>query len=377
MNTRPIVPLLAALVTLLTAEARAQNVSGDLAAIQGRWWTRIPSPTGGPANVRYMDIYGDKATALDARGNVGSVSRVVLDESKTPKTIDFLDAVLNHPQRGQVKQPDTFGVYELDGDRFRFAVTAGGDLTRRPAAVVPDALKNVVVMSFRRGQPPAETAAARVVTFERAIVFPFLGQDAHFRTAQGEVLFTGSVVPRATDAEGRPVPRPIDVLVPGNIVDVTVQLADRPRGKHQIQEVRLVHGKVEHVALDAPGPGAGPAAASAKDAGRGMDEQPGRDMGPRGASYKGAVITKVGPFRVTLNVRGKTVVIGRTNFETDAVDLKGNQLPPGQKQRLLKVGNTVDVEVRPKNNTNDPDETPPIRSIRLIKGELASAQGRP
>jgi hypothetical protein len=145
-------------------------------------------------------------------------------------------------------------------------------------------------------------------------------------------------------------------LVPGNVVDVTVALADRPKAMNRIQDIRLVRGKVEYVEFDRP-------TAAPRGPGR-----PG--MAPPGASYKGAVITKVGPFKVTLDVSGETVVIGRTDFNTFATELKGNVLPAGQKQRLLRVGNTVDVELRPKREPDDPDETPAIRSIRLIKGEL-------
>jgi uncharacterized protein (TIGR03067 family) len=357
MTTRPIVIL--AVLAFVPSDACAQSPSGDLARLQGRWWTRIPSPQGNAANLRYMEIQGDRASALDARGNVVSVSRIVLDESQNPRTIDFPDAVLNHPQKGQMKQPDTHGVYELEGDVFRFAVTGRGDLTKRPADVAPDPLKGSIVMVFRRGKPPAES---RVVTFERAYVFPSLGQTPNFRTGQDDVLITTPALPRAVDAEGRPIARPMGVLVPGNIVDVTVRLPDQPGQRPQIQEVRLVRGKVE------PGgpEGAGNAAAAGADA-----AMPGRS-----GVYKGATITKVGPFKVTIEVNGKTVEIGRTNFDTNALDLKGNQLPSGQKQRLLKVGNKVDIELRPKNFPDDPDETPAIKSIKLLKGKLAMP-GRP
>ena len=190
----------------------------------------------------------------------------------------------------------------------------------------------------------------------------FVGRDIHFRTAQGAVLVTGPDVPKAAGIQGQPVKHTLDVLVPGNIVDVTVALADRPRAANQIQDIHLVRGKVQYVEFDVPAVG--------KAQGRG-----GMKAGAGGASYKGAVITKVGPFKVTLDVKGETVVIGRTDFNAHAVDLKGNALRPVQKQRLLKVGNTVDVELRPKRDPDDPDEAPMIRSIRLIKGELTGPGG--
>ncbi len=231
--------------------------------------------------------------------------------------------------------------------------------------MAPDPLKGSIAMVFRRGQPPAES---RVVTFERAYVFPPIGGTTpNFRTAQDDVLITTPAVPKAVDAEGRPVARPFDVLAPGNIVDVTVKLPDRPGARPQIQEVRLVRGKVEPAlagGADAPTP-------ATKGGESGMDDSPGGSGGKRGAVYKAATITKVTPFKVTIEVGGKAVEIGRTNFDTFAVDLKGNQLPPAQKQRLLKVGNKVDIELRPKNFPDDPSETPAIRSIKLLKGELA------
>jgi uncharacterized protein (TIGR03067 family) len=185
MTTRPIVsPLAAASHAIMAAAAHAQGVSGDLARLQGRWWMRIPSTNGGPSNVRFMEIKGDRATALDARGNVTRTARIRLDESANPKAIDFVDAVLGDPAKErQVKQPDNIGVYEVDGETFRFAINAGRNPTRRPRAVAPDAPANVILMVFRRGQPPAGPAATRVETFERAIVMGFVGQDIHFRTA--------------------------------------------------------------------------------------------------------------------------------------------------------------------------------------------------
>jgi hypothetical protein len=95
------------------------------------------------------------------------------------------------------------------------------------------------------------------------------------------------------------------------------------------------------------------------------------DMEGPGAVYHGAVIAKVEPMKVTLDVDGRLVEIGRTNANTVAINLEGQQMPVGQQARLLKVGNKVDVDVRPRRKPDNPNEMPIIRSIRLLEGQLA------
>lgn len=382
MPTRPIASLLvAACLAAVPAESRAQAVTGDLAKLQGRWWTRMYPVGGGRPALQFVEIKGDVITSTNEDPDARSVGRIKLNESARPRTIDYLDTVADTKPLKNIKVPNAFGIYETDGQTFKLAVNMGLINSKRPTEFKFDYRIGVSVLTYRRGEPTPEEAmpkaaakavpppkVERTASFQAATVEGIVDRKIHFRTTEGRRLITGVRMERVLDAAGKPA-RGLDLIVPGNVVDVTVVYADKPGQLDQIKEIRLVRGKTERIVLEniAPIGGTnGPAAAKSNPRVRYLP-----DMEGPGAHYQGAVITRVEPMSVTIAVNGQSIVIGRTNANTVAINLEGQQMPVGQQARLLKVGNKVDLDIRPKRNPNNAREMPIIRSIRLLEGQLA------
>jgi uncharacterized protein (TIGR03067 family) len=365
--------------------ARAQAVSGDLAKIQGHWWTRFTPAGGGRPIVQFFDIQGDVVTGTNEDPDSKSVGRVKLNESASPKAIDFVGTVANTRPLKDIKMPDTFGIYETDGQTLKIALNTGILNSKRPTEFKFDYRNGVSVMIYRRGEPtPEETpaakaamprAAAKPAHVERTASFPgatvegIVDRKIHFRAADGREVVTGVRMERVLDAQGKPYPNGLYFMWPGNVVDVTVAYADRPNQLDQIKEVRLVRGKVERLVLENIAPTGRMGGAAKAGANSRVTYLPSTEG--VGLTYQGAVITKVSGLTLVLDVGGRTIELnGGGNRDTVAFDQQGNRMPVGDHRRLLKAGNKVDLEFRPKRNPNDPNEGLFIRTIRLVEGKV-------
>jgi uncharacterized protein (TIGR03067 family) len=375
------ISLVLLLAVLAAAPAPAQSLSGDLAKIQGRWWARSQPAGGGRSVVTFMEVKGDVVTGTLESGDATSVGPVRLNESASPRTIDLVDTVVSSKVIKNFKMHDLFGIYETDGETLKVALNSGIVNSRWPTAFKVDSKVGIAVMTYHRGEPTPEPESmpkaaakpAKPVKVERAASFPgatvlgIVDRKVHFRAGDGTEFVTGVIMEKIYDAQGKPFRNGLYFMWPGNLVDVPVVYSDSPVHADQIKEVRVVRGKSDKIVLE-------DVVAKSRGAGQVMPRPHvtyAADPDGAGQQYQGAVITGVEPMKVTLDVGGKTVDIGRTNRNTVAIDGQGNTMAIGQQARLLRVGNKVDVDVRPKRKPDDPTELPIIRSIRLLEGQLA------
>ena len=123
--------------------AIGQVPSGDLARLQGRWWTKVVGPSGsGVEVINAIDVTGDRVTTSDVKHardktapaelKLQSTGQLVLNESSSPKTIDFVNTKVSNAQLGEIKFPDFFGIYEIDGDTVKFCINNGIVTKTRP-----------------------------------------------------------------------------------------------------------------------------------------------------------------------------------------------------------------------------------------------------
>jgi uncharacterized protein (TIGR03067 family) len=164
-------------LVIASAPARAQQaeVKGDLAKLQGRWAGLTKLARGGSI-VSHLEIKGDRVTAwigsikdVDVPDGPGgkkvekarTESRVILDETTSPKRIQFVEGKIIDPDpnslAAKIKPPDTKGVYELDGDTLKMASNPLSD--KFPAKVAAGA-QTVLVLYARGDVPPADVDAS-------------------------------------------------------------------------------------------------------------------------------------------------------------------------------------------------------------------------
>jgi uncharacterized protein (TIGR03067 family) len=86
-------------------------LTGDLALLQGTW--QVQSGHLNASSKETLVIEGDvlTATAKVAKGEARYSSKIALDETASPRAIDFLN-----PTAGSKKLPPAYGIYELNGD---------------------------------------------------------------------------------------------------------------------------------------------------------------------------------------------------------------------------------------------------------------------
>jgi uncharacterized protein (TIGR03067 family) len=112
--------------TFVSAADPAEKKEGDLAKLAGTWKTMAGPNKDVPLTLK---IEGKKATATFTTPEGDEVTmkgEVKLDETVTPKTIDFVN--FKRPD-GEDTQ-DTLGIYTFDGDELR--VCNGGPGEGRP-----------------------------------------------------------------------------------------------------------------------------------------------------------------------------------------------------------------------------------------------------
>jgi uncharacterized protein (TIGR03067 family) len=114
---------LTALLVVLTVSTGCVLAAGDLDAVQGTW-KRVSGEVNGKAlpeaevQKTSLTIQGDKYTL-----KIGEQTRtgiLKLDASKTPHQIDIIS------DAGPNKGKSLLGIYELDGDTFKYCLGAPG-----------------------------------------------------------------------------------------------------------------------------------------------------------------------------------------------------------------------------------------------------------
>jgi uncharacterized protein (TIGR03067 family) len=136
---------IAFLPALLAAGPADVCPTGDLAKLQGRWTAKAGPKKDIPVTITVnggdvvVDLKSPLGLAIHAEG------RVKIDESTSPKTIDWVGFTLRDGQ----DMPEVLGLYVLDGDSFK--MVNGGPNNARPSA-------------FKKG----DGVLADVLTFSRA-----------------------------------------------------------------------------------------------------------------------------------------------------------------------------------------------------------------
>ena len=148
------------LLTLALLAATTVARAGDLDKLQGRWECR-----GGPKRDVSVSLEFKGETATLTLGTAAGLKikakgRLVLDESTSPKTLDWVGF---KGLDGQ-EVPEILGIYDLDGESLKLC--NGGFSGGRPAEFKPGEgpLAEVVVMgrpAEAREQPVASIAPAR------------------------------------------------------------------------------------------------------------------------------------------------------------------------------------------------------------------------
>jgi uncharacterized protein (TIGR03067 family) len=376
--------------------ALGQAPSGDLGKLQGRWWTKTSIGGAGRFALNVIDIEGDKVTTSEPKRaasktgepafEIQSVGRIRVDESGSPKKIDFINTKAPTAKLGDLELPDAFGIYEIAGDTVKLCVNVGLVNHRRPSKFAADPRAGISETTWSRTEPSAEqmlppgrrgamaktktkaaiakapraARAEQLEAIEGATVIGIADRTISFKTADGQTVTTGTAIAQAFDGDGNRVPRGLDLMVAGNVVDMTVILDNNPTRPNRIREVRLVKGEIGHVVLESKAP-------ATKGKGRVTYQK--IPAGP-GESYRGAIITNVDhqKQRITVLADGKSVEFAAPNASTAAFDLEGNRLRSPAEARLLKVGNKVDIVLKPR--SPDPRFAPFVVSIHLVEGEL-------
>lgn len=357
------------LVLVGATAARGQGPTGDLARIQGKWWSRKTVPKGVITTVLVFE--GDKVVmkTLGAGFESSSTNRVKLDDSARPKRIDFVhyevegEAQVNQ-KKSQIKVDfgDILGIYELGGDNLKIFFSP--EKGKRPASMNAKTAGWEYITVYHRGEPPVDAAAQKKARREQMVAnstkpgeFPGAtivrveGQHVILRTANGGQARIGSGIGDAFGLDGRKLARGEDarILKPGNVVDVETRQSTRT-GQPFLASIRLVRGEL------LPAPTAARTAAPTRAA---MSKQP--------VAYSGARILKVLRYQMLVEVGGQQVVLGSVTRATKAFDMQGKPIADGQAARLIWEGNVVNVVTDPPFRGT---ELASLREVRLVEGKV-------
>jgi uncharacterized protein (TIGR03067 family) len=123
MRFGALITVLAAALLLAAKGAQQDTAQGELKKLQGTW-SRVSAVTNGkPApeeevKQSTLTIKGDKYVLK--LGDQTRQGNLKVDPTKQPKTIDIISA------QGPNKGKNLLGIYELEGDTFRYCVAAPG-----------------------------------------------------------------------------------------------------------------------------------------------------------------------------------------------------------------------------------------------------------
>ncbi len=144
-------------LNVLPAVARGQEPTADLARLQGKWATSMK--TRGGKITMFIEFKGNLVYTVrgeDPNAAPEAQQEVRLDETTTPKSIDFINGKWLNIEKGSLKEkigvPDMFGRYELEGDTLKFLVSP---LSKdRPTSLKPGRDPLMVVYTYTRGTTP-------------------------------------------------------------------------------------------------------------------------------------------------------------------------------------------------------------------------------
>ena len=157
MKPLPFASLLAlAAVTILPARSEENEVTKkDLAQLEGEWSMVSGSADGLPMPEEMRKqmkrvCKGDETTTTMA-GRPYLTAKIVIDPSKSPKTIDY------HMTDGFTKGKVQFGIYEIEGDTFKSCFAKPG--AERPTDFTSKQGDGRTLSVWKRAEPPAPAAA--------------------------------------------------------------------------------------------------------------------------------------------------------------------------------------------------------------------------
>jgi uncharacterized protein (TIGR03067 family) len=309
------------LATIGAEQALGQPLHGDLAKLQGRWWTKTSTGGSGGPIVNVVIIEGDRMTTYDPKLGTGkagepalepiTVGQIRLDESVTPRTVDFINMKAHTDQLGDIKLRDQIGIYTISRDTVKLCVNVGLVNSRRPSKFMEDPRTAVAVIVWSRNDPaveaattkrtsrrgrtgkgkaaPAQTPASKMPKadklefVEAATVIGIADGSIRFKTAGGQTITAATVIEDAFDDQGNRVAHGLDLMVTGNVVDLIMILENGPGQFGRVKEARLVKGVVGDVVPESKSPAT-------------KKKRPGTSLKTRtgpGESYSGAIIKNI------------------------------------------------------------------------------------
>jgi uncharacterized protein (TIGR03067 family) len=232
-------------------------LKGDLALLQGTWV--LQSGTFNASGKETLTIQGDSlvSTAKLPRGEVRYSSRIKLDESTSPRSIDFVN-----PMVGTRRLGNAAGIYEIDADTLR--IHKSGENKGRALVFEDGAQQGSVsvwtrptsagnMATAKRAPAPAPSAPAPParqpgpVTFRGAKILKVMNYQMLVEV-DGKQIKLGSITraTKAFDAQGKPIAdgQATRLIWEGNVVDVTIEDPQFGTEVASLREVRLVEGKV-------------------------------------------------------------------------------------------------------------------------------------
>jgi uncharacterized protein (TIGR03067 family) len=344
------------IVAVAASGTFARTDGGDLASLQGTWWTKTEAPVLVKSKRPSKPIYS--ITVLVIEGNKMKMtlatpdgkthkfdSEFVLEESTNPKQFDDAkESVLGK----------TLAIYELDGDTLKMC--SGGPGQPRPKQFVGSSTGLPRLVTYTRGLPPEGMPATREARKTSRFPAQFKARatvvevDKHhnvlLRFEDGRELQVNSQIDSAYDASGAKIKDAHSIKKAGNVLDVFVT-GKMVKGEESYTfiEARLVKGDL--IANEAP---------RAKKA------------APEPLVLQSGVVTQLTVWRATIDVDGTLVHVGRHHPAAKAYDSNGELMAKGSAERMLKVGNKVKIFV----NKKLPRQAyPTLREIHLVEGSLA------
>jgi uncharacterized protein (TIGR03067 family) len=223
----------------------AAVVEGDLALLQGSWKSQAH---GLNAEHETMTIQGDAvlAVAKVGKAEIRFQSRIRIDETASPKAIDFLDSTV-----GSKTLPPSMGIYAFDGDTLKIHRSG---LRRARASVFQDGAEQGVVSIWTRPgarRPPAAKPAAASDSNKKPLKRAVVGKatkEYYQLFIDGEELRIYADEPHAMsfDASGKELERKsaTKLLHEGNVVEVDFFSKHPVHPYYMLSEIHLIEGEI-------------------------------------------------------------------------------------------------------------------------------------
>jgi uncharacterized protein (TIGR03067 family) len=266
-GTTPAVIDMTARPKAAVAKPARPALAGDLALLQGTWRNQSGHLNSERETLTIRDDVLLASSKLPRGGEVRFESRIQLDESASPKTIDFVS-----PHVGKKTLQTAYGIYELDGDTLKIHKSGIG---RGRSSVFQNGSEQGSVSiwtragSRARSAAPAPVAAAAAKEPKPQYDHSNLGPQTYrgakivrvmprrlVISVEGKEHTLGPFVhaTKGFDAQGKALPagQATRLAWEGNIVDVTTRPALHGSTFPSLTEIRLIEGQV-----GAPNPATG------------------------------------------------------------------------------------------------------------------------